>query len=483
MISLAVPFALGAVSAWSAPANLKQSERYENLETFQKVLHFVETNYVEEVKNKDLINGAIKGMLETLDPHSNFLSPEIFKDMKIETSGKFGGLGIEIGLKDNVLTVIAPIEDTPAWNAGLKPGDRIVKINDESTKGLTLVEAVSKMRGKKGTEVKLAIFRDGFSKIKDVKIVRDIIKIQSVKFEPVEKGYGYVRLTNFNETAAQDIKKAVEQMEKKEKLQGLVLDLRTNPGGLLDQAVDVSSLFLDEGVIVSTVGRNKDQKDVKHAKRGMARHDLPLAVLVNSSSASAAEIVAGALQDHNRAVIMGQPTFGKGSVQTVIDLGSEMGLKLTIARYYTPSGRSIQEKGVQPDIVLDDFDPKRLAEAKRNTDGMRERDLKGHMVNTDEQVSGGEYRKEDLELIGKNKKAGTGGQDSKASKGVKPGDESSEEMTPTRMDPKDDYQVRQAVNYLKSYEVFKKIGLKTVSAESAAIKPIADKTTDSKKSQ
>lgn len=432
------------------------NDKYENLELFQKVLHFVEGNYVEEIKNKDLMYGAIKGMLETLDPHSNFLTPDIFKDMKIDTSGKFGGLGIEIGMQEGVLTIMVPIEDTPAWRAGLKPKDRIVKINNESTKGMTLTEAVSKMRGKKGTNVTLAIYRDGWDRFKDVSITRDVIKIQSVKSEEVEPGFGWVRLASFNENAASDIKKAIDKLESKKKLQGLVLDMRTNPGGLLDQAVEVSSLFLDEGVIVSTIGRNKDQKEVKYARKGNARKDLPVAVLVNSSTASAAEIVAGALQDHHRAIILGQQTFGKGSVQTVIDLGNDIGLKLTIARYYTPSGKSIQERGVTPDITLDDFDPKLLADARRKGEAFREKDLKGHMVNNDpegeskSEKSKDAFKKEELDAISKGggKKSGD-----KADKS----DKAEDDMAPSRINPKEDYQIREAVNYLKSAEFFKKM--------------------------
>ncbi|HCM41269.1 MAG: hypothetical protein A2Z97_01610 [Bdellovibrionales bacterium GWB1_52_6] len=432
-----------------------KQQRLENLELFQKVLHFVENNYVEDkVKHKDLVYGAIKGMLETLDPHSSFLPPDVFKDMKIDTSGKFGGLGIEIGMKDNVLTVIAPIDDTPAWKAGLKPNDRIVKINSESTKGMTLVEAVAKMRGKKGTDVTLAIYREGFEKFKDVTITRDIIKIQAVKSEQLEPEFGYVRLASFNENAASDMKKAIEKLQAKKKLRGLVLDLRTNPGGLLDQAVEVSSLFIDEGVVVSTIGRNPDQKEVKYARKGNAYKDFPVAILVNSSSASAAEIVAGALQDHHRAIVMGQPTFGKGSVQTVVELGPDMGLKLTIARYYTPSGRSIQEKGVSPDIVLDDFDPKLLAEAKRKTEYFREKDLKGHMVNTDEEAK--EFKQEELDTVmkGGNKKKDAGKSTDKATDKSKDEDDI---MAPMKFNPKEDYQVMEAVNYLKSYDIMKKL--------------------------
>ncbi len=432
-------------------------ENYEYLELFNRVLQFVKANYVDDVKMKTLIEGAIKGMLETLDPHSNFLSAEVFKDMQIDTSGKFGGLGIEIGMKDNILTILAPIEDTPAWRAGLKPNDRIVKINSESTKGMTLVEAVSKMRGKPKTEVNLSIYREGFEKIKDVKIVRDVIKIQAVKNERLEPGFGYVRLTTFNENAASDLKKAIDAMHKKDKLRGLVFDLRMNPGGLLDQAVEVASLFVDEGPIVSTIGRDRNQKDVKYARKGRAYRDFPVAVLVNSSTASAAEIVAGALQDHHRAIILGQPTFGKGSVQTVIPLPPDMGLKLTIARYYTPSGRSIQEKGVSPDILLDEYDPKLLAQAKIKMEPFRERDLKGHMVNTDREIRQNEaekeFKKEELDSLARElKDKKKGGDKDKSDKGSSKDDD---DMQPYRLNPKEDYQVKEAVHALKFYEIFK----------------------------
>ncbi len=436
------------VEAKENAENAKQKGRYETLELFQKVLHFVETNYVEEVDKQTLIHGAIKGMLETLDPHSNFLPPEIYRDMKIDTSGQYGGLGLEMGLKDGVLTVVSPIEDSPAWRAGLRSGDRIVKINGETTKGMNLTEAVSKMKGKKGSEIKLGIFRKGLLKPKIVALVRDTIKIQSVKSEIIDEGFGYVRLTNFNENAAKDIKKAIARLDKKGSLRGLVFDLRNNPGGLLDQAVEVSSLFVDDGVIVSTRGRSREQ-EIRRARKGVARKDFPVAILVNSSTASAAEIVAGALQDHHRAIIMGTPTFGKGSVQTVIDLSNDMGLKLTIARYYTPSGKSIQELGVQPDVILEDFDSKLLAEArKKREEGVRERDLRGHIVNQDQPVEKTpeadrpEFSPEELEQLGENK-----------------GDSNREadDFAPQPFRPKEDYQVHEALNYLRSYEVFKRL--------------------------
>ena len=464
-----------AASSLASSTTTGQQSRYENIELFNRVLHFVEVNYVDEVKNRTLVEGAIKGMLETLDPHSNFLPADLYKDMQIETSGKFGGLGIEISMKDNILTIIAPIEDTPAWKAGLKPNDRIVKINSESTKGINLVEAVSKMRGKAKTDVTISIYREGFDRIKDFTITRDVIKIKPVKSELLEPQYGWARLTTFNESAASDLKKAIEAMSKKEKLKGLVLDLRTNPGGLLDQAVEVASLFVDEGVIVSTIGRNRDQKDVKYAHKGMAFKDFAVAVLVNSSTASAAEIVAGALQDHHRAIVLGQPTFGKGSVQTVIPLPPDMGLKLTIARYYTPSGRSIQEKGVLPDVIIDEYDPKLLAQAYIKPDFFRERDLKGHMANTDQDPTAKkEFKKEELDAMSKGGvKKGLTTSDSKDDKSGVHHEE--DDMAPFRMNPKEDYQVKQALNALKSYGVFKKI------AEGVQVDVVPDPQSDQEK--
>jgi carboxyl-terminal processing protease len=338
---------------------------------------------------------------------------------------------------------------------------------------MNIVEAMQRMRGKKGTDVLVSIYREGFDRIKDLTITRDLIKIQSVKSEELEPEFGYVRLTNFNESAAADIKKAIDKLQRKKKLRGLVFDLRNNPGGLLDQAVEVSSLFVDEGVVVSTIGRNPDQKEVKYARKGVAYKDFPVAILVNSSTASAAEIVSGALQDHHRAIIMGQPTFGKGSVQTVVDLGQELGLKLTIARYYTPSGKSIQEKGVLPDIVLDDYDPKLLADARRKGEVYRERDIKGHMANPDDVASNAgkdssnnakEFKKEELDALSKLAKDKK--KDGKSDKGEKGKDD--EDFAPTHLNPKEDYQVQEAVNYLKSFDVFRKLAVSVPDAEKPA---------------
>lgn len=403
-----------------------KQKKYENLEMFQRIFQFIEENYVDEVNDEKLIQGAVKGMLDSLDPHSAFLPKDIYHELKNDTSGKFGGVGIEVGVKDDVLIVVSPIEDSPAWRAGIQPGDKIVKVDGVSIRGLNSVEVLQKMRGKLGSELKLGILREGLTTPKEYVLKREEVKIQTVKQELIEPKYGYLRLTHFSESAARDLKRGIEKLEKKEKLKGLVLDLRMNPGGLLEQAVDVASLFLDEGVIVSTIGRDPSKKEVKNARKGNARKDIMLVVLVNGGSASASEIVAGALQDHKRALIMGQTTFGKGSVQTVVDLGNEMGLKLTIARYYTPSGKSIQEVGIEPDVLLEDYDPKLLVQAKRAGPSYKEKDLKGHMVNENASLT----ENKDLK---------------------------SQELLKTDFNPKMDYQVQQAINTLKSFEFYQKL--------------------------
>jgi carboxyl-terminal processing protease len=431
---------------------LNQNDRYKNLELFQKVLQFTEKNYVDPVQNDALVYGALKGLMETLDPHSNFLTPEVYRDMKIDTSGKFGGVGIEVGIKDDVLTVLVPMEDSPAWKAGIQPGDKIVKINGESTRGYTLSEAIIKMRGKNGSPVVMTLYRKGWGKFKNITLKREEIKIRSVRFEEMESGFGYVRLASFNENAAKDVEKAIDTLEKKTKLKGLIFDLRMNPGGLLDQAVDVSSLFIDEGVVVSTIGRDPSTKEVRNAKKGMAHKDLPLVVLVNSSTASAAEIVAAALQDHHRAMILGDTTFGKGSVQTIIDLGNEMGMKLTIARYYTPSGKSIQESGVTPDIFLDEYDPKLLDKAKITREATRERDLRGHLINPASAAARDDFSAQEF----KDKMGAKPGKKEKADPSAMEEDDFGD-MLPVKFNPKEDYQTQQALKYLKSFEVFKKL--------------------------
>lgn len=330
------------------------SSIYDELKVFSDVLSHIQKDYVEETKSKDLIHGAIKGMLETLDPHSGFMPPETFKEMQAETKGRFEGLGLEITTKEGVLTVVAPIEDTPAFKAGIHAGDQIIKIDGELTKNLTLMDSVKKMRGPKGTQVTITIMREGFTKPRDFTLTRDVIPVRSVRYELLDKQYGYIRLSQFQEKTDSEFEKALKALDEESKgsLKGLVLDLRNNPGGLLDQAVKVADRFIDSGVIVSIEGRKEDQKQKfqAHAQGTLPRY--PLVVLVNGGSASGSEIVAGAIQDHHRGIILGTQTFGKASVQTIFPLKDGAGLRLTTARYYTPSGRSIQAKGIVPDVTV-----------------------------------------------------------------------------------------------------------------------------------
>jgi len=326
------------------------TETYEELRTFSEVLTQVQKSYVDETKVKDLVQGAIRGMLSTLDPHSAYMTPEMYKEMQVETRGEFGGVGIQIGVKENRLAVIAPIEGTPAYRAGIKAGDYITKVNDESTKDLTLMDAVQKMRGPKGSKVNLTVQRDGTPDPLQFSLVRDTIKIESVKSKVIDN-VGYVRLTQFQEATGRDLGRVLKQF-KDQKLQATILDLRNNPGGLLTAAVEVSEQFLPGGkLVVYTKGR-ESKKDEWFAKGKDQMDDSPMIILVNEGSASASEIVAGALQDWGRAVIVGTTSFGKGSVQTILPLGDGSGLRLTTAKYYTPKGRSIQSTGITPDIVV-----------------------------------------------------------------------------------------------------------------------------------
>jgi carboxyl-terminal processing protease len=328
-------------------------DTYERLKVFTEVLSLIQANYVDETAPRDLVYGAVKGMLETLDPHSAFMPPEVYKEMQVETQGAFGGLGIEITIKDRQLTVVAPIEGTPADRAGFQPGDRIVQIDGKPTKDMTLMDAVRRMRGPKGTKVTLTIIRDGLAEPRQVTLTRETIEVKSVRSMDLEGGIGYVRVSSFQERTGRDLERVLGQMEKAG-TRAVVLDLRNNPGGLLNQAVSVADKFLDKGqLIVYTEGRTKgnDLRFTAEHSNGFPR--LPMVVLVNGGSASASEIVAGALQDHKRAVILGTPTFGKGSVQTVIPLSDGSGLRLTTAKYYTPGGRMIHQRGILPDIVVE----------------------------------------------------------------------------------------------------------------------------------
>ena len=327
---------------------------YENLRLFTEVLSIVQSQYVDEVPPKDLIYNAIKGTLRGLDPHSSFLDPDMYREMQVETSGSFGGLGIEITLRDDVLTVVAPIEGTPAYRAGIQPGDRILKIEGLSTKDMQLADAVKRMRGKPGSKITVTIVREGWTEPKDFLITREQIRVQSVKNNQLEPGIEYVRLRQFQEQTSNDLETALEKYTKEGKIQGLVLDLRNNPGGLLTSAVEVTEKFLEPGkLVVYTEGRvrNQNMRFSSNAKRSFT--DFPVVVLVNQGSASASEIVAGALQDYGRAVVLGTQSFGKGSVQTIIPLSDGSGLRLTTAKYFTPKGRSIHGKGITPDILVE----------------------------------------------------------------------------------------------------------------------------------
>src|SRR3990170_8757770 len=328
-------------------------DSYERLKVFTEVLSLIQANYVDETKPRDLIYGGIKGMLETLDPHSSFLPPDIFKEMQVETQGSFGGLGIEITVKDRQLTVVAPIEGTPADRAGLHPGDRIVKVDGNPTKDMTLIEAVKKLRGPKGTSVTLTILREESPGPFELTLVREVIEVKSVRAKDLGDGIAYIRIASFQERTGKDLLKAIELFQKNG-ISAMVLDLRNDPGGLLNQAVQVADLFLDKGqLIVYTEGRIKNQDLRFSAEHGAQVPKVPMVVLVNGGSASASEIVAGALQDWKRGVVLGTKTFGKGSVQTVIPLSDGSGLRLTTAKYFTPKGRSIHGTGIVPDIIVE----------------------------------------------------------------------------------------------------------------------------------
>ncbi|MCA9669449.1 MAG: S41 family peptidase [Myxococcales bacterium] len=374
---VAVVAVLAIQSAFAVP---RRYSPYRKLGLFARVLTYVENNYVHHVDGRKLVHGAIRGMLKTLDPHSVFMPPDQYRRMKADTRGSFGGLGIEVEVRNNWLTIVAPIEDTPAHRAKLKSSDQIRAIDGKSTRGMQMTEAVRRMRGPRGTRVKLTIVRPlgkGKTKRFDVEIVRDVIKIVSVTSKMIEPGIGYIRVKNFQERTASYLRKALEQLQAKQKLHGLILDLRNNPGGLLEQAVRVADLFISDGLIVKTTGKGGRVLDREVAHSRGTFKGFPMVCLVNGGSASASEIVAGALQDRKRAVIMGQQTFGKGSVQTIIELNDGSGLKLTIARYYTPSGRSIQERGIEPDIIAAAKAPPVKVEKVT-----REKDLQGHLRGT-----------------------------------------------------------------------------------------------------
>ncbi len=379
IILLGLLVVFGSSSDSKVPAKDKKNI-YKEIKTFNEVLDMVQKNYVDEVDPSVLIQGAINGMIKSLDPHSAFMTPDLYKELEVETQGRFGGIGIEITILKDVLTVVSPIEDTPAFNAGVKSGDQIVKIDGKSTKDITILEAVKKLRGPKDTKVTITIMRENMTQPRDIILTRAIIQVKSVKAKTFDDHIGYIRIASFHERTAADLRKAWSEVSEKTKPpKGLVLDLRNDPGGLLNQAIEVSDMFLKSGIIVSTRGRTKSMETKTMAKdNGDQDIGVPLVVLVNEGTASAAEIVAGALQDNGRALIIGTQTFGKASVQTVIPLENGSALKLTTARYYTPNGRSIQAEGIKPDIVVRLIRPADEKE-DRFEERVREKDLKGHI--------------------------------------------------------------------------------------------------------
>jgi carboxyl-terminal processing protease len=373
-VSLAVAGALGSVLTASAlRAASGSKDTYEELETFASIMAIVQRHYVDDVGSHDLVEGAVKGMVSSLDPHSSYLTPEGYKELQIETHGEFGGLGIELTVRDSLLTIVTPIDGTPAFRAGIKPGDQIIKINDDMTIDMPLQQAVEKMRGKPGSKVRLSLKRKGVNDLVDVELTREVIHIKSVRAPRlVENRYAYVKLTGFQDGSSDELVDALDKLDKQKKggVDGIILDLRYNPGGLLTQAVSISDLFLDAGLIVRVNGRMESQTTSYFAKDEGTRRIVPMIVLVNEGSASASEIVAGAMQDHKRALIVGVKSFGKGSGQTILPLGDETALRLTTARYYTPSGRSIHEHGIDPDVVVEAAKP----DPNEKDDTLRSRD-------------------------------------------------------------------------------------------------------------
>ena len=407
---------------------------YEELKVFSDVLDIIEKNFVDPVDSKKLIRGAIRGMISSLDPHSAFLLPESYKDLQIETRGQFSGIGIVITLQDNVVTVISPIEGTPAYKAGIKAGDQIVKVDGDETKTMMLWEAVKKMRGKKGTSVVITIRRKELPEPIDFTIVRDVIPLESVRFHLLKPSYGYLRITNFRENTADDVKAALKKLESgKTPLKGLIIDLRDNPGGLLDQAIKVADVFLDKGPIVSIKGRLKAHSKIYAAHPDKDKLSHPIVLLINEGSASASEIVAGAMQDHGRALVLGTTSFGKGSVQTVEPLRDGSGLKLTIARYYTPNGQAIQARGIIPDILVEQTHVSG-SEGKKHPH-IKEKDLKNHISAEPKEGLSKEMKEKILEI-----------------RGVKvPGEEASGVV---KRLVEEDNQVRRALDILTSWQIF-----------------------------
>jgi carboxyl-terminal processing protease len=430
----------------SNPSSLT-SRTYEYLNLFGDVFERVRTDYVEEVDDGELIENAINGMLTALDPHSSYLNEKSFMEMQVQTKGEFGGLGIEVTMDNGLVKVVSPIDDTPAYRAGVKAGDYISHIDNQPVMGLTLSEAVEKMRGKVGSDITITILREGLSEPLDLTLTRDVIKIQSIRSRK-EGDIGYLRITSFSEQTFDKMKESLTQLQKEiPDMKGLVLDLRNNPGGLLDQAIAVSDGFLEHGEIVSTRGRRKDDIHRYSATEGDLLNGLPIVVLINAGSASASEIVAGALQDHQRAVIMGNKSFGKGSVQTVIPLPSHGAMRLTTSRYYTPSGTSIQAKGIEPDIEVQQAKIELVGSDKYR---VYEANLKGALEN------GNAGEKNSLQtLVGKDKLMRDEELKNKRGAAVKAKSDTEE----SKEQAKDDFQLARALDLLRGIAVYKKTSI------------------------
>ncbi len=442
------------LSVFSIPALSVTKSRYEELELFNKVLYLIESQYYRKVDTNKLVEGAIKGMMDTLDPHSAFLNKEFYKKMQADTDGEFGGLGIEVTQKDGVVYVVTPIDDTPAYRAGIQSRDKIVEINHDSILGLTLDEAIEKMKGKEGSPIHLGIAREGEKGLKHFTLKREKILVKAVKSFLIKDNFAFIRLIQFQRRSAKDIKTALKKLQKMAKkkggIKGIILDLRSNPGGLLDEAVKVSSIFLKEGIVVSTESRDASKKNIHYVIKSMKNKDLktPLVVLVNGASASASEIVAGALQDHKRGIILGAQTFGKGSVQTVVQIDKDNGVKLTIAQYMTPKNRKIQALGIVPDITLDQLNPGWMEENKKEMRFIREKDLRNHLTATIETKDEKAKRLKEETSARKKRAAAINKRSKKDQKKQK-------DDIFKKYNPKKDFQVLQAVRFLKTYKFFK----------------------------
>jgi carboxyl-terminal processing protease len=431
-------------------AEISQEERqstYQQLETFANVLSILQENYVDDIDARKVMEGAISGMLFSLDPHSSYLKPEDFKELQEETEGSFSGIGIEVTIEDGLLTVVSPIEETPADRAGLKAKDIIVKIDGELTQSMNPMEAIKKLRGPAGSAVTLTIHRTGWEELRDFPLTRDTIPLHSVKEAFLEPGLAYIRITNFQSQTTNDVNNALQNLQQEHPINGLILDLRNNPGGLLDQAVSVTDIFLDGGLVVYTKGRVREQNMTFQAHSNSGKNLFPLVVLVNEGSASAAEIVTGAIQDHKRGIIVGTKTFGKGSVQTILSLPEGAGLRMTTARYYTPGGRSIQATGITPDVEVPFTSTEEKTKKTSPSVIIKQADLKNHIPNTDsvqepDQVSAPKTRKEQPPSLQKDQENSDG-----AATTLRSFDKSDIRL-------EKDNQLRSALNILKGLKIY-----------------------------